>query len=136
LLSLLGAALLVPALSAGAMVVTSQDSDASTMSLCSSKASGAPNKWGPVSKECSYTSPPSNWRGKLKITWSVQPGTTQRACLAGRMGKAHHQHKWQSLGCGTSGSGTIKWPRNTASNVEVRVKSQNLAALAIVEYHI
>lgn len=136
LLSLLGAALLLLALTTGTMVATAGDAEASTTSLCSSRASGAPGKWGAVSDECSYTSPPSNWKGKLKITWSAQPGTTQLACVQGRMGKARNPDKWQSLGCGKSGSGAIKWPKNTASNVEVRVKSQNLAAIAIVEYHI
>jgi hypothetical protein len=118
-----------------AFMTTSASAESHTSAVCDSKASGAPFKWGPVSKECSYTSPPSGWDGKLKVTWSVQPGTNQTACVEARMGKAKDPDKWQSVGCGTNGSGEIRWPKNTMSNVEVRVKSGNVH-MAIVAYSI
>ncbi|MBQ0925928.1 hypothetical protein [Saccharopolyspora endophytica] len=103
--------------------------------ICKSRTSGFPGKWGPISKECSYTSPASGWDGKLRITWNVQESTNQYACVAARMGKAKNPDKWQSLGCGTLGTGEIKWPKNTASMVEVRVRSGN-AHMANVDYSI
>jgi hypothetical protein len=103
--------------------------------ICKSRTSGFPGKWGPISKECSYTSPASGWDGKLRITWNVQESTNQYACVAARMSKAKNPDKWQSLGCGTLGTGEIKWPKNTASMVEVRVRSGN-AHMANADYSI
>lgn len=101
--------------------------------ICKSRTSGFPGKWGPVSKECSYTSPASGWDGKVRITWNVQADTNQYACVTARMAKASNPDEWQSLGCGTRGMGEIKWPKNTASMVEVRVRSGN-AHMANVDY--
>jgi len=127
--------LVVLAATAGSLVATAGEGQAVT-ALCHSRASGAPFKFGPVSKECSYTSPnTSSWKGKLKIEWSAQGGTNQSACVEGRMGKARNPDAWQGLGCGASGQGLIKWPKNTASNVEIRVRS-NSVHLAIVDYYI
>ncbi|WP_326569660.1 hypothetical protein VSH64_00975 [Amycolatopsis rhabdoformis] len=110
---------------APASASTADSASASVLALCKSRTSGFLMKWGPVSKECSYTSPASGWGGKLRITWNVQSGTNQTACVQARMGKARNPDPWQSVSCGTLGTGTIKWPANTASNVEVRVQARN-----------
>ncbi|MBB4685000.1 hypothetical protein [Amycolatopsis jiangsuensis] len=110
-------------------------SENSVTALCKSRTSGFLGKWGPVSKECSYTSPASGWKGKLRITWNVQASTNQTACVQARMGKARNPDSWQSVGCGTLGTGTVKWPANTASNLEVRVQSRN-SPVANVTYSI
>ncbi|MDI2031556.1 hypothetical protein QFW96_23210 [Saccharopolyspora sp. TS4A08] len=102
---------------------------------CKSRTSGFPGKWGPVSNECEYTSPASGWDGKLNITWNVQADTNQYACVEARHGNAANPEKWQSLGCGTRGQGEIRWPKNNASKVEVRVRSGN-AHMANVDYSI
>ncbi|TNC29491.1 hypothetical protein [Amycolatopsis alkalitolerans] len=130
----MSAALLVLTAAAGTVVATAGESQAAT--LCHSRASGAPFKFGPVSDECSYTSPDSaNWKGRLTIQWSAQAGTNQSACVEGRMGKARNPDKWQGLGCGASGQGTVSWPRNTASMLEIRVRSNSIH-VAIVDYYI
>ncbi|WP_158884542.1 hypothetical protein [Amycolatopsis anabasis] len=126
----------VSALSMGFTAGSASAADAHAMSLCNGTASGALLKWGPVSKQCSYTSPASGWKGKLKVTWNVQSGTNQYACVQARMGKARNPDKWQSVGCGTSGSGTVSWPANTASNLEVRVQARPNALVANVDYSI
>ncbi|MGW4484656.1 hypothetical protein ACWEOE_12525 [Amycolatopsis sp. NPDC004368] len=108
---------------------------ASVLASCKSRSSGFLMKWGPVSKECSYTSPAGGWSGKLRITWNVQASTNQTACVQARMGKARNPDPWQSVSCGTMGTGTIKWPANTASNVEVRVQARN-SPVANVTYSI
>lgn len=109
--------------------------DSHAMATCKSRTTGFPGKWGPVSKECSYTSPDSGWKGKLRITWNVQADTNQYACVEARMGKAKDPDPWQSVGCGTMGTGEIKWPKNTMSNVEVRVRSGSIH-IANVTYSI
>lgn len=89
--------------------------------LCNAVATGTAIKWGPVYRSCSYTSPAHGWNGKLTINWAAQQGL---ACVEAREGNDKHPQKWQSLSCGLHGQGTIKWPKNTASNVEIRVKSE------------
>ncbi|WP_410617058.1 hypothetical protein [Amycolatopsis sp. lyj-109] len=69
-----------------------------TSALCSGTATGAVAKWGPVSKHCSYTSPASGWRGKLRVEWNTQSGTNQAACVEARMGKAAHRPPRQGPG--------------------------------------
>ncbi|WP_199740429.1 hypothetical protein [Saccharopolyspora rhizosphaerae] len=101
--------------------------DPGSAAICRSRTNGFPGKWGPISKECSCTSPASGWDGTLRITWNVQVDTNQCACVVARMGKASNPDEWQSLGCGTRGVGEVKWPKNTASMVEVRVRSGNAA---------
>ncbi|WAL64237.1 hypothetical protein ORV05_25110 [Amycolatopsis cynarae] len=134
-LAALGAVLAVPVMSAGVMVATAGQSEA-VSSLCTGRVSGLPGHWTEGSKVCSYTSPnTANWPGRIKITWSAQPGTQQYACVEARMGKAANPDNWQSIGCGKSNSGYISWPRNTLSMVEIRVKSMNIG-LANVEYSI
>ncbi|MFE0023462.1 hypothetical protein [Amycolatopsis sp. NPDC059021] len=130
------ATLAMSALSAGFTATSASAAELNASSMCQGTASGALMKWGPVSKQCSYTSPASGWKGKLKVTWNVQSGTNQYACVEARMGKARNPDKWQSVGCGQSGSGTVKWPSNTASNVEVRVQARPNALLANVDYSI
>jgi hypothetical protein len=73
-----------------------------------------------------------NW-GKSEY---VQPSTNQSACVEARMSKARNPDPWQSVSCGTLGTGTIKWPANTASMVEVRVKANPTALIANVDYSI
>ncbi|SEP33494.1 hypothetical protein [Amycolatopsis saalfeldensis] len=123
-------------LSAGFAAAPASAAPSSAMWLCSGTASGIVGKWGPVSKKCSYTSPASGWSGKLRVYWSVQESTNQSACVEARMGKAVHPDAWQSVSCGTKGTGTIKWPSNTASMLEVRVKANPTALAANVDYHI
>ncbi|WP_020674085.1 hypothetical protein [Amycolatopsis nigrescens] len=138
LCTVLAVAASVSALSAGTVSVPASAASVSEVgvtALCKSRVSGFLGKWGPVSKECSYTSPASGWSGKLRITWNVQASTNQTACVQARMGKAKNPDKWQSIGCGPLGVGTIKWPKNTASNVEVRVQSRN-SPVANVDYSI
>lgn len=131
----LSALLLVLAVWAVTLVATAGEGQAVAY-LCHSRASGAPWKFGPVSKECSYTSPDtSKWPGKVTIQWRTQSDTQQAACVEGRMGKARNPDKWQGLGCGKAGQGTIKWPRNAASMLEIRVKSNNIG-VTIVDYYI
>ncbi|WP_175411691.1 hypothetical protein [Streptomyces sp. TRM64462] len=103
--------------------------------LCSGTATGIPYKWGKTSKSCSYTSPSGSWRGYIKVSWSVQAGTNQSACVQGRMAQARDpKPKWQSIGCGKSGSGKVSWPKNTASMLEIRVKSMSPVHIANVRY--
>lgn len=131
----IGAAVAVAALSAGVLPATADATTVHTMSTCSGTASGFLAKWGPTSKHCSYTSPASGWKGKLRIDWSAQSGTNQYGCVEARMSKAKNPDKWQGLGCGSSGSGVIAWPANTASMVEVRAKSMN-SGIINVDYSI
>jgi hypothetical protein len=98
--------------------------------VCNGTASGFLAKWGPASKQCSYTSSPTG-NGKLRISWSAQSGTSQFGCVEARMSKAANPDPWQGLGCGSSGSGAIAWPANTASMVEVHVKSMNSAVINV-----
>lgn len=98
------------------------------MDVCHAKAGGYLNKWGGVSDACEYTSPSSGWKGKLKVKWAVKQGS---ACVQAREGKAKNPDKWQSLSCGPSGEGTVKWPKNTASKLEVRVMSQKSPTVGI-----
>lgn len=126
--------LLMLVVGAGTMLATAGAGQASP--LCSSQASGAPWKFGATSKECSFTSPNSpKWTGKLVVQWKTQDSTQQAACVEGRMASAGKQEQWQGLGCGKSGQGTVAWPANTASMLEIRVKSMNVG-VAIVDYYI
>lgn len=118
-------------LSAGLMTGTAEAAESHPAALCSGTASGFLAKWGPVSKQCSYTSPASGWKGRLRIDWNTQSGTSQYGCVEARMSKAKNPDPWQGVGCGSSGSGVIKWPANTASMVEVRVKSMNSAVINV-----
>jgi hypothetical protein len=106
-----------------------------SLSLCSGSASGFLAKWGPASKQCSYTSPASGWKGHLRVDWSAQSGTNQYGCVEARMGKARNPDKWQGVGCGSSGSGIIAWPANSMSMLEVRAKSLN-SGIINVDYSI
>jgi hypothetical protein len=123
-------------LSAGLAAAPASAAPNSAMWVCSGTASGVVGKWGPVSKKCSYTSPASGWSGKLRVYWSVQESTNQSACVEARMSKAAHPDAWQSVSCGTKGTGTIKWPANTMSMLEVRVKANPTSLAANVDYHI
>lgn len=89
--------------------------------VCHAVATGTAIKWGPKYDSCSYTSAPSGWSGYLNVTWSTNNG---QACVQGRMAKPKKPQKWQSLSCGLHGQGKVKWPKNTASKLEIRVKSQ------------
>ncbi|WP_031468387.1 hypothetical protein [Sciscionella sediminilitoris] len=131
-----GTSLVVSALSLGLGAAPASAAGASAKSVCSGSASGALLKWGPVSKQCSYTSPASGWKGKLKVSWKVQESTNQYACVQARMGKAKNPDKWQSVGCGQSGSGSVKWPANSASNLEVRAQARPNSPLVNVDYSI
>ena len=134
--AVIGTAVALTALSSGLTAGQAGAETLSTFSLCSGTATGAVAKWGPVSKHCSYTSPASGWRGKLRVEWNTQSGTNQAACVEARMGKAAHPDAWQGIGCGQSGVGTVKWPANTASNLEVRVKGMGTSLIANVDYFI
>jgi len=121
---------------AGLTAGTAEAATLQPMSLCSGSASGPIAHWGPVSKHCSYTSPASGWHGKLRVEWSTQEGTNQTACVEARMSKAAHADAWQSLGCGQAGAGTVKWPANTISMLEVRVKASGNSLITNVDYSI
>ncbi|MEQ0559740.1 hypothetical protein ABJI51_11700 [Amycolatopsis sp. NEAU-NG30] len=131
--AVVGTAVALAGLSAG---LTAAPAQAGTLSLCSGTASGALAKFGPVSKQCSYTSPASGWRGKLRVEWNTQSGTNQAACVEARMGKAVHPDPWQGIGCGKAGVGLVKWPANTLSNLEVRVKGSGTSLIVNVDYYI
>lgn len=134
--AVVGTAVALATLSAGLTAAPAGAGTLGTSALCSGTATGAVAKWGPVSKHCSYTSPASGWPGKLRVEWNTQSGTNQAACVEARMGKAAHPDAWQGIGCGKSGVGTVKWPANTASNLEVRVKGMGTSLIANVDYFI
>jgi hypothetical protein len=131
-----GVAIALSTLSAGLTAGTAVAAPDQAKALCKGSASGAVGKFGPVSKQCSYTSPASGWRGKLRVEWNTQSGTNQTACVEARMGKARNPDKWQGIGCGKAGVGIVKWPANTASNLEVRVKSSGNSIITNVDYFI
>ncbi|WP_344871032.1 hypothetical protein [Allokutzneria multivorans] len=121
----------VVAVSAG---VTTGTADAAYK--CTGRASGWPGSWGSVSKQCVHFAPNDpKWGGYIIVGWGVQPGTSQQACVEGRMSRYTNPDKWQSLGCGKGNKGKIAWPRNSASMLEIRVKSASIG-VALVEYGI
>lgn len=132
--AVLGMSVLMPVLSAGFLAAPAS-ADADVKKVCKSNAFGYVAKWGPVSDECSYTSPASKWDGKVTIEWNSDANANQLVCVEARMGKAKNPDKWQSLGCGTRGAGEVRWPKNTASKLEVRAKT-NSSAVAKVTYSI
>ncbi|MCH0539308.1 hypothetical protein I3F58_06985 [Streptomyces sp. MUM 203J] len=141
-MAVLAPLVLAPALVAtpAGAVGTASEGTAVTMgarALCSGTATALPYKWSKTSKSCSYTSPARNWRGYIMVDWSVQGGTNQSACVQGRMSSARNpKPKWQSIGCGKNGKGKVSWPANTASMLEIRVKSMNPVHIANVRYSI
>lgn len=66
----------------------------------------------------------------ITVAWEAAPFTSSWACVRARGyrwsdGKAY----WASLGCGTSGSGTVHWGKTGTQNIgttAVQVKSQNI----------
>jgi hypothetical protein len=116
--------------------VRAEDSEVKPTYLCKSRTDVFIGTWSPVSKECQYTSPAHGWKGKIFVAWSANPGANQTACMQARMGKATKpKEKWQSLGCGPKGGGWVRWPKNTASRLEVRGES-TLSIVANIEYFI
>jgi hypothetical protein len=130
---ILAAILLTVSLSTGTAAASGSE-DHSVSAFCNGNAVGIPGKWGAVSSQCSFTSPPS-WRGYIEVNWWVEPGTQQYACVEGRMGSVRETRPWQSLGCGKSGKGQVAWDKNTLAMLEIHVKSVNVA-LAMVNYEI
>lgn len=98
--------------------------------LCQGGATGFFAKWGPVYDSCEYTSPPHGGKGYITVKWTALHGL---ACVEAREAKAKNPDKWQSLSCGKFGQGKVRWPKNTASKLEVRVKSEQ-APVESVQY--
>ncbi|MBQ1083085.1 MULTISPECIES: hypothetical protein [unclassified Nocardiopsis] len=106
---------------------------AESASLCNSKASALPGgAWGPISKQCTWTSAPGVTQ--RTVSWNVVSGSNQIACVQGRMG-SYHPRSWTNLGCGQSGTATIPWTSNTIATVEIRVRSQSPVSMANVNYY-
>lgn len=72
--------------------------------------------WATSRDKCPFTgrvSTPANPE-KAKYTWTIPPGSNGRICVEGQgwywnAAKKKSVAKWVSLGCGTSGGGTVNW---------------------------
>jgi hypothetical protein len=74
--------------------------------------------WGPVStSNCGYFGSPG---AKLTITWYENPADiSPDVCV---QAYSYSEKQWVSVGCGTSGEGTIPWG-NVDATPEVRAES-------------
>jgi hypothetical protein len=96
------------------------------------QASGVIGKWGPASEStCAVFGSPGHKQG---YSWNVQESTNQYACVEGwGFDKKHPKGGWFSLGCGTSGKGSLPWG-NVAANPKVRAKSMGGSIAVIVDW--
>jgi hypothetical protein len=82
-------------------------------------------RWLKSKSDCAVFGSPG-WR--VGYAWATQPGTNTRICVQAlgyvkRKTGPGRRAKWFSMGCGTSGSGTVPWG-NTAAVPTVRAKTQ------------
>ena len=94
-------------------------------------------KWAKSKSSCSYVGPKSTPAKPAKkgFAWSIPPGSNGRICVQAK-GYSWDKKakktvaKWYSMGCGTSGSGSVPW---TGWLVTYQGKSSYLAGTAMPE---
>lgn len=127
-------ALVAAVAAAGTVVASAGVAGAAPANACTDphQASGVIGKWGPVSKSSCAVFGHAGY--KQGYSWNVQESTNQYACVEGWGFDAKHtKGTWFSLGCGTSGKGSVPWG-NVAANPKVRAKSMGGSIAVIVDW--